>query len=300
MLRAALWARRHDLLSATRTAGALGRGFGQLPIAGGLALAIFGEDFSGVWFVFIGWFVLVAAEAELGGTSARAALAGLTVADLMVRTPVTTPASVSVQGFMDQVFLATRHTAYPVLEAGEVVGLVSFRQALDLPPGRWGTTPVREIMTPLPEVTIAATAPLTEALPRLTDARDAGRDRAPPASTHHRPPALLEPLDQIGRRLTAFGARDLVRRPRRDDLPAFLAGARPEVDDPVRAGDDAHVVLDHDDRVVPVHEPMQLAHQQLDVGRVQAGRRFVEQVERVPAGPALELGGELDPLRLAA
>ena len=168
MLRAALWARRHDLLSATRTAGALGRGFGQLLIAGGLALAIFGGDFSGVWFVFIGWFVLAAAEAELGGTSARAALAGLTVEDLMVRTPVTTPASVSVQGFMDQVFLATRHTAYPVLEAGEVVGLVSFRQALDLPPGRWGTTPVREIMTPLPEVTVAATAPLTEVLPRLT------------------------------------------------------------------------------------------------------------------------------------
>ena len=49
-----------------------------------------------------------------------------------------------------------------------------------------------------------------------------------------------------------------------------------------------------------VDEPVQLAQQQLDVGRVQPGRRLVEQVERVTATAALQLGRELDALRLAA
>jgi CBS domain-containing protein len=90
---------------------------------------------------------------RLGGTSARAALAGLTVADLMVRTPVTRPASVSVQGVMDQVFLATRHTTYPVLEAGEVAGLVSFRQLV----GRLSETDVMRVLEVRTRVASAAT-----------------------------------------------------------------------------------------------------------------------------------------------
>ena len=47
--------------------------------------------------------------------------------------------------------------------------------------------------------------------------------------------------------------------------------------------DDAHVVLDDDDRVAGVDQPVELRHQPLDVGRVQAGRRLVEHVERVAA-----------------
>jgi Zn-dependent protease len=168
ILRALLWARRRDFLSATRTAGALGRGFGQLLIAGGLALAILGGDFSGVWLILMGWFVLVAAESELQGAAARSALAGLTVAQLMVPRPVTVSARTSVQAFMDDVFLPTRHTAFPVLDGTAVAGIVSFRHALALPPERWPTTPVRAIMAIGPDIAIPADAPLTEALPRLT------------------------------------------------------------------------------------------------------------------------------------
>ena len=168
MLRALLWARRRDLLSATRTAGALGRGFGQLLIAGGVVLAIVGGDIGGLWLVFMGWFLLAAAEAELQSTSARAALSGLTVADLMVRDPVTVPATTSVHAFMDEIFLSTRHTAFPVLDGPDVVGIVSFRHALALPPARWPVTSVRAIAVTGPDVAIDADAPLTEALPRLT------------------------------------------------------------------------------------------------------------------------------------
>jgi Zn-dependent protease len=77
ILRALLWARRGDFASATRTAATLGRGIGQLMIAGGLLLVMFVGDYGGLWLAFIGWFVLAAAEAELQAAVAREALAGL-------------------------------------------------------------------------------------------------------------------------------------------------------------------------------------------------------------------------------
>ncbi|KAJ3057613.1 hypothetical protein HK102_011015, partial [Quaeritorhiza haematococci] len=63
---------------------------------------------------------------------------------------------------------------------------------------------------------------------------------------------------------------------------------------------DEHLVFDDDHRVARRDQAVELPHQLLDVGRVQAGRRLVEDVEGVaPLGP-LQLGRELDPLRLAA
>ncbi len=59
-------------------------------------------------------------------------------------------------------------------------------------------------------------------------------------------------------------------------------------------------MLDEDDGVAGVDQLLQLRHQHLDVGRVQPGGRLVEQVERVPAAGALQLAGQLDPLRLPA
>ena len=60
------------------------------------------------------------------------------------------------------------------------------------------------------------------------------------------------------------------------------------------------LVLDHDHGVAGVDQAVQLRHQLVDVGRMQAGGRLVEHVERVAALRALQLGGELDALRLAA
>lgn len=59
-------------------------------------------------------------------------------------------------------------------------------------------------------------------------------------------------------------------------------------------------MLDDDHRVTGVHETVELPHQDLDVGRVQARRRLVQDVQRGGAVRPLELGRELDALRLTA
>ena len=60
---------------------------------------------------------------------------------------------------------------------------------------------------------------------------------------------------------------------------AVVAGAGAEVDDPVGVRHDRLVVLDDDDRLAGVDEPVEQAEQLLDVGEVQAGGRLVEDVD---------------------
>jgi Zn-dependent protease/CBS domain-containing protein len=168
VLRAALWARRGDFASATRTAAAMGRAFGQVLIAGGLALTILVGAFGGLWLAFIGWFLLAAAEAESARLAWRDAVGDLTVSQLMVRDPVTVDADTSLRAFVDRVFLPTRHAAYPVLADGRPVGIVSYRRVLDVPQGAWGGIAVGDVMARAEEVCIDPDTPIADALPLLT------------------------------------------------------------------------------------------------------------------------------------
>ena len=87
------------------------------------------------------------------------------------------------------------------------------------------------------------------------------------------------------------------RRALEDDAAAVVAGARAEVDDPVGVRHHGLVVLDHDDRLAGVDEPVEQAEQLLDVGEVEAAGRLVEDVD---AALLAQVGGELEPLPLAA
>ena len=81
--------------------------------------------------------------------------------------------------------------------------------------------------------------------------------------------------------------------------PAVLAGARPHVDEPVGAPHHLLVVLDDDDGVAEVAEPLERPDQPVVVALVQADRRLVEDVEDADELRA-DLGREPEPLRLAA
>jgi hypothetical protein len=64
-----------------------------------------------------------------------------------------------------------------------------------------------------------------------------------------------------------------------DDPAALVAGAGAEVDDAVGVRHDRLVVLDDDDRLAGIDEPVEQAEQLLDVGEVEAGGRLVEDVD---------------------
>jgi Zn-dependent protease/CBS domain-containing protein len=154
VLRSALWAARDSFEWATRVAANIGRGFGFLFIAGGIALFIFANSFSGAWLAFTGWFLLVAASGELRYLAVRDALGGLRVRDLMVRDPQTVPADMSLGDFMDEVVWAKRYTTYPVTENGRAVGLLPFRCVAQIPRREWDERSVRDCMLSREEVPV--------------------------------------------------------------------------------------------------------------------------------------------------
>ncbi len=156
VLRSILWAAKGEFAWATHIAAAIGRGFGYLFIAGGLALLIFQGTFSGAWLAFIGWFLLQAAGAEDRYLLARQALRGLRVGDLAVRDPVTAGPELTIGEFMDEIVWKTRHTTYPVTDNGHALGLLPFRCIAQVPRAEWEERTVRDCMIPASEVPVVS------------------------------------------------------------------------------------------------------------------------------------------------
>jgi len=170
VLRALLWGARADFAWATNVAASIGRGFGYLLIAGGIALLAFQGAFGGAWLAFVGWFLLGAATAEQRSVAARQALAGLRVRDLMTADPITVPSDHSLGEFIDEVAWQRRHTTYPVIDDGRFVGLLALRCVSSVPRDRWDVRSVRSCMIPAAEVpTLHPDAAAVDALVELSE-----------------------------------------------------------------------------------------------------------------------------------
>jgi Zn-dependent protease/CBS domain-containing protein len=170
VLRSTLWALRGDFGAATRISASVGRGFGFLFIAGGIGLAVWTDTVSGIWFAFIGWFLLIAAGSEARFLAVRDAFGGLRVRDLMVREPDTVDADMSLGQFMDEVVWNLRHTTYPVVDGDVALGLLPFRRVAEVPRGEWDERVVRDCMVPRSEVPVLdEDGSLVDALVELSD-----------------------------------------------------------------------------------------------------------------------------------
>ena len=154
VLRSILWYARGEFVSATRLAAGIGRGFGYLFVAAGVALIVFASPVTGIWLAFVGWFLLQAAGAEDRYVAAREALGGLRVRDVMARDPVTTPAGITLGRFLDDIAWSRPYTTYPVTENGDVVGLLQFRRVAEVPRAEWDRRTVRDCMIPREDVPV--------------------------------------------------------------------------------------------------------------------------------------------------
>src|SRR5687768_16120123 len=70
---------------------------------------------------------------------------------------------------------------------------------------------------------------------------------------------------EILTRVRRFDLSDLLRRPRGDDGAATTATLGAKVDDPVGRLDDVEVVLDHENGVAAVDQPMEHFEQKTDI-----------------------------------
>jgi Zn-dependent protease len=175
ILRSVLWRLKGDFRWATEIAAMAGRGISFLMIGGGIALLAFEGVFSGAWLAFMGWFLLQASTSELRYLVVQEALGGLRVHNLMTRDPVTVTPDQTLGEVVDQV-AAHRHTTYPVVEHGKVVGLLPFGNLASVARTHWDEYRVRDCMLPADKV--PTLGPEDEALAALAELQENPVNRA--------------------------------------------------------------------------------------------------------------------------
>lgn len=169
VLRAILWRRRGDHLSATLSAATAGRVFGYALIGLGLLQAALGLLVGGLWMVFLGWFLLSAARAEQTHAVVMEGLAGVQVRQVMTAEPVVVDAGLSVEQLLDDVVMQHRCSAFPVVDRnGSVRGLLTLSRVKELDPAHRASTTVGDLATPLDEVVRSRPEePVVDLIPRL-------------------------------------------------------------------------------------------------------------------------------------
>ncbi len=125
LFRAAVWKATGDMTKATRWATNGGKALAYMLIGYGLLLIIGGALGGGLWLVFIGWFLRTAATASLQQHILRDLMAGVTAGDIMTPNPSTVHSELSLQDLVEGRFLRERYQGYPVVDGGQVVGLVT-------------------------------------------------------------------------------------------------------------------------------------------------------------------------------
>jgi Zn-dependent protease/CBS domain-containing protein len=175
LLRSAIWKATGSLRRATRIASLAGQAVGWLLVAGGVAFLLGGSLAGGIWFAFIGWFLVQAARASYQELQLRDLLRGVEAQDVMAGNLLRIPPELTLQQAVDDYFMRYDHSAFPVDEQGRTIGLLTLRGVRRVPSEQWSSRLVRDHMVPLgDQVVVAPHARMDSVLGKLEDG-EAGR-----------------------------------------------------------------------------------------------------------------------------
>lgn len=196
VLRSIIWKTTGSLRRATRWATLIGQGVAILLILAGVWIFFAVNLMDGLWFGFIGWFLLQAAQAENSQVMMESLLKGVTVRQVMSPPPAVAQDDLSLQQLVDAYVLPYGIRAIPIMRGDAFIGLTTLEDIRRVPQERWPTTPAREAMTPVEKLRLArGDESLNDALPRLV-ARDVNQ---------------LPVVDELGRLIGMLGRDAIIR-----------------------------------------------------------------------------------------
>src|SRR6266496_3795609 len=175
LLRSVIWRATGSFRRATRIASLAGQAVGWLLVAGGVAFLLAGNLAGGIWFAFIGWFLVQAARASYQELQLRQLLRGVEAEDVMAADPRRIPPELSLQDAVDDYFMRYDHGAFPVEEQGRTIGLLTLRGVRRVPREQWPTRRVRDSMVSLgDQIVVSPDARMDQVMSKLEDS-DANR-----------------------------------------------------------------------------------------------------------------------------
>ena len=171
LLRSVVWQITGNLTKATHVATAAGKALGWLIVAGGVYLVLVsGELVSGLWFVFIGWFLANAADTTYQQVLLRQVLEGRTAADAMTPFPEVVEPDLTLDVLVNEYFMKRPYNAFPVTEDGIVIGLITLSHVKQVDRSAWKLRKVADVMTPMVDTLIVSpSSPMTDVVERMSE-----------------------------------------------------------------------------------------------------------------------------------
>jgi len=151
VLRAVLWGISGDLRSSTQWASNMGRAFAWALMGFGVLQALGGNFVQGVWLLLIGWFLNNAARNSYVQLLMQQAFDELIVGNLMRTHFEVIDPDVALEEFVNEFLLRSAQSAWPVVEEGKAVGLITFDDAQVTSEAERAAQTVRDVMSPIDE-----------------------------------------------------------------------------------------------------------------------------------------------------
>ena len=170
VLRALVWRATASQERATRVASVTGSvlGFGLIGL--GIVFVFTNSFITGIWLVFIGWFIQSAASSARQSSDERMVMSGRVVRDAMDRSFQSVPPGMLLQRLIDDHIATDFERAYLVMLGDTFLGLVTVTDVGRVPVDRRSTTWVSEAMTRADDVkTLPPDAPLEDGLRILAE-----------------------------------------------------------------------------------------------------------------------------------
>jgi len=175
VFRSIIWGITKNYSRSTRIASRVGQAIAYAMMAFGLYLAFaVHSSVNGVWFIFLGWFLLTAARQSYAQVEAQGALQGLRAADVMTSEMPTVARDLSLEEYAQEASRTGRR-AHLVVSDGKLVGLMRIEALQAVPRDEWSSTSVQAVM--IPREKLPWTAPDEPVLSVLERMRTANVDQ---------------------------------------------------------------------------------------------------------------------------
>jgi Zn-dependent protease len=170
IFRALVWGATGNFEKATRVAGTSGKWIAYaMMLAGGYG-ALNGHVQNGLWFAFIGYFILNAAQESVAQVAIRQTLAGLSAADVMSRDVPIAPGHITLEEYSAEV-RRTGRRCHLVVSDDRLVGMMNVHSLNSVPREEWAHNSVQAAMIPREKILwTSPEEPLLRLLERLLTA----------------------------------------------------------------------------------------------------------------------------------
>jgi len=149
VLRSIIWKVTASLRRATRIASGVVQIIAYLFFLWGIWQFFTSNILNGIWIGFIGWFLLTAAQSANSQAMLQSMFRGVTVDQVMTRTPTTVPANISLQRLVDEYFLPYGLRTAFVTQGDQLAGMITLSDIKHVPREQWGQASVGSVMIPL-------------------------------------------------------------------------------------------------------------------------------------------------------